>query len=92
MARLTVPSSILEGERIEKKQNNGNGTLTFLSFIELQIARKRHKVIGVFKSPHGHTRPSPSLKHVVLMPLSQIKKVLDIRETEGLCVLRFCES
>ncbi|KFQ40485.1 Protein ECT2 [Mesitornis unicolor] len=47
-----------------------------------QIARKRHKVIGAFKSPHGHTRPPASLKHVVLMPLSQIKKVLDIRETE----------
>uniref|UniRef100_A0A8D0H398 Epithelial cell transforming 2 n=1 Tax=Sphenodon punctatus TaxID=8508 RepID=A0A8D0H398_SPHPU len=46
------------------------------------IARKRHKVIGVFKSPHGQTRPPASLKHVVLMPLSQIKKVLDIRETE----------
>ncbi|XP_030351603.1 protein ECT2 isoform X5 [Strigops habroptila] len=46
------------------------------------IARKRHKVIGAFKSPHGHTRPPASLKHVVLMPLSQIKKVLDIRETE----------
>uniref|UniRef100_A0A8D0H7N7 Epithelial cell transforming 2 n=1 Tax=Sphenodon punctatus TaxID=8508 RepID=A0A8D0H7N7_SPHPU len=48
----------------------------------IQIARKRHKVIGVFKSPHGQTRPPASLKHVVLMPLSQIKKVLDIRETE----------
>ncbi|XP_010293173.1 PREDICTED: protein ECT2, partial [Phaethon lepturus] len=48
----------------------------------LEIARKRHKVIGAFKSPHGHTRPPASLKHVVLMPLSQIKKVLDIRETE----------
>ncbi|KFQ36052.1 Protein ECT2 [Merops nubicus] len=47
-----------------------------------QIARKRHKVIGAFKSPHGHIRPPASLKHVVLMPLSQIKKVLDIRETE----------
>ncbi|KFV80679.1 Protein ECT2 [Struthio camelus australis] len=47
-----------------------------------EIARKRHKVIGAFKSPHGHTRPPACLKHVVLMPLSQIKKVLDIRETE----------
>ncbi|KAL4823781.1 hypothetical protein H8958_008485 [Nasalis larvatus] len=46
------------------------------------IARKRHKVIGTFRSPHGQTRPPASLKHIHLMPLSQIKKVLDIRETE----------
>ncbi|XP_064441325.1 protein ECT2 isoform X3 [Mirounga angustirostris] len=46
------------------------------------IARKRHKVIGTFRSPPGHTRPPASLKHIHLMPLSQIKKVLDIRETE----------
>ena len=67
-------------------------TLTSLSSISLQIARKRHKVIGAFKSPHGHTRPPASLKHVVLMPLSQIKKVLDIRETEGLYVLKCWDS
>ncbi|KAM4695432.1 protein ECT2 isoform 1-T2 [Discoglossus pictus] len=48
----------------------------------LEIARKRHKVIGAFKSPHGQTRPPASLKHISLMPLSQIKRVLDIRETE----------
>ncbi|KAJ8797742.1 hypothetical protein J1605_017168 [Eschrichtius robustus] len=48
----------------------------------LLIARKRHKVIGTFRSPHGQTRPPASLKHIHLMPLSQIKKVLDIRETE----------
>uniref|UniRef100_F6ZEX5 Epithelial cell transforming 2 n=1 Tax=Xenopus tropicalis TaxID=8364 RepID=F6ZEX5_XENTR len=45
------------------------------------IARKRHKGIGAFKSPHG-TRPQACLKHIYLMPLSQIKKVLDIKETE----------
>ncbi|KFP52368.1 Protein ECT2, partial [Cathartes aura] len=73
-------------DRGEQKRNKTMAidllTLTSLSSISLQIARKRHKVIGAFKSPHGHTRPPASLKHVVLMPLSQIKKVLDIRETE----------
>nr|XP_033815184.1 protein ECT2 isoform X3 [Geotrypetes seraphini] len=48
----------------------------------LEVARKRHRVMTSFKSPHGHTRPPASLKHIILMPLSQIKKVLDIRETE----------
>ncbi|KAM9183915.1 protein ECT2 isoform 3-T3 [Mergus octosetaceus] len=62
--------------------DRGEQVTLFLFNDCLEIARKRHKVIGGFKSPHGHTRPPASLKHVVLMPLSQIKKVLDIRETE----------
>ncbi|XP_010213426.1 PREDICTED: protein ECT2 isoform X2 [Tinamus guttatus] len=62
--------------------DKGEQVTLFLFNDCLEIARKRHKVIGAFKSPHGHTRPPACLKHVVLMPLSQIKKVLDIRETE----------
>ncbi|NWR15170.1 ECT2 protein, partial [Emberiza fucata] len=62
--------------------DRGEQVTLFLFNDCLEIARKRHKVIGAFKSPHGHTRPPASLKHVVLMPLSQIKKVLDIKETE----------
>ncbi|XP_053808076.1 protein ECT2 isoform X3 [Vidua chalybeata] len=62
--------------------DRGEQVTLFLFNDCLEIARKRHKVIGAFRSPHGHTRPPASLKHVVLMPLSQIKKVLDIRETE----------
>ncbi|NWS68935.1 ECT2 protein, partial [Crotophaga sulcirostris] len=62
--------------------DRGEQVTLFLFNDCLEIARKRHKVIGGFKSPHGHTRPPASLKHVVLMPLSQIRKVLDIRETE----------
>lgn len=61
-------------------------TSTFFSPPKNQIARKRHKVIGTFRSPPGHTRPPASLKHIHLMPLSQIKKVLDIRETEGMVI------
>ncbi|XP_073088177.1 protein ECT2 isoform X2 [Manis javanica] len=62
--------------------DRGEQVTLFLFNDCLEIARKRHKVIGTFRSPHGHTRPPASLKHVHLMPLSQIKKVLDIRETE----------
>ncbi|XP_040205316.1 protein ECT2 isoform X2 [Rana temporaria] len=62
--------------------DRGEQVTLFLFNDCLEIARKRHKVIGTFKSPHGHTRPPASLKHVILMPLSQIKKVLDIRETD----------
>ncbi|XP_038599204.1 protein ECT2 isoform X6 [Tachyglossus aculeatus] len=62
--------------------DRGEQVTLFLFNDCLEIARKRHKVIGAFKSPHGQTRPPASLKHIRLMPLSQIKKVLDIRETE----------
>ncbi|XP_021109904.1 protein ECT2 isoform X3 [Heterocephalus glaber] len=62
--------------------DKGEQVTLFLFSDCLEIARKRHKVIGTFRSPPGHTRPPASLKHICLMPLSQIKKVLDIRETE----------
>uniref|UniRef100_A0ABM5G3S4 Protein ECT2 isoform X2 n=1 Tax=Pogona vitticeps TaxID=103695 RepID=A0ABM5G3S4_9SAUR len=62
--------------------DRGEQVTLFLFNDCLEIARKRHKGIGGFKSPHGHTRPPACLKHISLMPLSQIKKVLDIRETE----------
>ncbi|XP_061540617.1 protein ECT2 isoform X2 [Phycodurus eques] len=52
------------------------------------IARKRHKVINTFKSPLGQTRPPPPLKHITLMPLSQIRRVLDLQDTEE-CVNAF---
>ncbi|XP_038672070.1 protein ECT2 isoform X4 [Scyliorhinus canicula] len=62
--------------------DRGEQVTLFLFNDCLEIARKRHKVISSFKSPHGQTRPPASLKHVVLMPLSQIRGVLDIKETE----------
>ncbi|XP_045906318.1 protein ECT2 isoform X2 [Micropterus dolomieu] len=54
----------------------------------LEIARKRHKAINTFKSPLGQTRPPPPLKHIALMPLSQIRRVLDLQDTED-CVNAF---
>ncbi|NP_001088296.1 epithelial cell transforming 2 S homeolog [Xenopus laevis] len=62
--------------------DRGEQVTLFLFNDCLEIARKRHKVIGAFKSPHGQTRPPACLKHIYLMPLSQIKKVLDVKETE----------
>ena len=40
-------------------------------------------MISTFKSPVGQTRPPAQLKHIMLMPLSQIRKVLDLQDTEG---------
>lgn len=57
--------------------------VSFLLFFYVQIAGKRHKVINTFKSPLGQTRPPPPLKHIALMPLSQIRRVLDLQDTEG---------
>lgn len=72
-----VETVVLDDELCDR----GEQVTLFLFNDCLEIARKRHK-ISSFKSPHGQTRPPASLKHIVLMPLSQIKKVLDIKETE----------
>ncbi|XP_018551873.1 protein ECT2 isoform X2 [Lates calcarifer] len=62
--------------------DRGEHVTLFLFNDCLEIARKRHKVISTFKSPLGQTRPPPPLKHIALMPLSQIRRVLDLQDTE----------
>ncbi|XP_072246314.1 protein ECT2 isoform X2 [Leuresthes tenuis] len=62
--------------------DRGEHVTLFLFNDCLEIARKRHKVISTFKSPMGQTRPPSSLKHISLMPLSQIRRVLDLQDTE----------
>ncbi|XP_075341085.1 protein ECT2 isoform X5 [Odontesthes bonariensis] len=62
--------------------DRGEHVTLFLFNDCLEIARKRHKVISTFKSPMGQTRPPCSLKHISLMPLSQIRRVLDLQDTE----------
>ncbi|MBN3319614.1 ECT2 protein, partial [Atractosteus spatula] len=69
----------------DKPCDRGENVTLFLFNDCLEIARKRHKVITTFRSPHGTTRPPAPLKHITLMPLSQIRKVLDLRETEDCC-------
>ncbi|XP_056271042.1 protein ECT2 isoform X2 [Pseudoliparis swirei] len=68
--------------------DRGEHVTLFLFNDCLEIARKRHKVINTFKSPLGQTRPPPPFKHITLMPLSQIRKVLDLQDTEE-CVNAF---
>ncbi|XP_055363712.1 protein ECT2-like [Betta splendens] len=68
--------------------DRGEQVTLFLFNDCLEIARKRHKVINTFKSPLGQTRPPPPLKHIALMPLSQIRRVLDLQDTED-CVNAF---
>ncbi|XP_032388515.1 protein ECT2 [Etheostoma spectabile] len=68
--------------------DRGEHVTLFLFNDCLEIARKRHKVINTFKSPLGQTRPPPPLKHITLMPLSQIRRVLDLQDTED-CVNAF---
>nr|XP_015216106.1 PREDICTED: protein ECT2 isoform X1 [Lepisosteus oculatus] len=69
----------------DKPCDRGENVTLFLFNDCLEVARKRHKVITTFRSPHGTTRPPAPLKHITLMPLSQIRKVLDLRETEDCC-------
>uniref|UniRef100_A0A3Q2E2E8 Epithelial cell transforming 2 n=1 Tax=Cyprinodon variegatus TaxID=28743 RepID=A0A3Q2E2E8_CYPVA len=65
--------------------DRGENVTLFLFNDCLEIARKRHKVM---KGPLGQTRPPPPLKHIALMPLSQIRRVLDLQDTEE-CVNAF---
>ncbi|XP_030647507.1 protein ECT2 isoform X2 [Chanos chanos] len=66
----------------DKPCDRGEHVTLFLFNDCLEIARKRHKVISTFKSPLGQTRPPAQLKHIALMPLSQIRRVLDLQDTE----------
>nr|XP_020441510.1 protein ECT2 isoform X2 [Monopterus albus] len=68
--------------------DRGEHVTLFLFNDCLEIARKRHKVMNTFKSPVGQTRPPPPFKHIALMPLSQIRRVLDLQDTEE-CVNAF---
>ncbi|KAM6962669.1 protein ECT2 isoform 2-T2 [Aplochiton taeniatus] len=68
--------------------DRGEHVTLFLFNDCLEIARKRHKVINTFKSPMGQARPPAHLKHITLMPLSQIRMVLDLQDTED-CVNAF---
>ncbi|XP_029606895.1 protein ECT2 isoform X6 [Salmo trutta] len=67
----------------DKPCDRGEHVTLFLFNDCLEIARKRHKVISTFRSPLGQTRPAAQLKHITLMPLSQIRRVLDLQDTEG---------
>uniref|UniRef100_G3NBJ3 Epithelial cell transforming 2 n=1 Tax=Gasterosteus aculeatus aculeatus TaxID=481459 RepID=G3NBJ3_GASAC len=93
------PANLLSSHRIlvhrvetialgEQPCDRGEHVTLFLFNDCLEIARKRHKVINTFKSPLGQTRPPPPLKHIALMPLSQIRRVLDLQDTED-CVNAF---
>ncbi|KAG9343589.1 hypothetical protein JZ751_013759 [Albula glossodonta] len=62
--------------------DRGDHVTLFLFNDCLEIAKRRNRGIGTFRTPLGQTRAPAPLKHVVLMPLSQIKRVLDLRETE----------
>ncbi|XP_023688626.2 protein ECT2-like isoform X2 [Paramormyrops kingsleyae] len=62
--------------------DRGDHVTLFLFNDCLEIARKRNKAMATFKGPLGPMRPPATLKHVALMPLSQIRRVLDLQETE----------
>lgn len=93
------PANLLSSHRIlvyrvetialgDQPCDRGENVTLFLFNDCLEIARKRHKVINTFKSPLGQTRPPPPLKHITLMPLSQIRRVLDLQDNEE-CVNAF---
>ncbi|XP_036410522.1 protein ECT2-like [Megalops cyprinoides] len=66
----------------DKPCDRGDHVTLFLFSDCLEIARRRHKGIGTFRSPLVQARAPAPLKHVALMPLSQIRRVLDLRDTD----------
>lgn len=70
----------------EGLSSKGNPLILFLFSDQLEVCKKRSKAFNSLKSPnlnglHQKSAYKP-YKHVRLMPLSTIKKVIDIKETE----------
>lgn len=58
-----------------------------ISLVRVQVCKKRTKAFskennGSMGSKHGNMK---SYKHVDVIPLSSIFKVIDIKETDGTC-------
>uniref|UniRef100_A0A1B6CSH8 DH domain-containing protein n=1 Tax=Clastoptera arizonana TaxID=38151 RepID=A0A1B6CSH8_9HEMI len=67
-------------------RRKGDSLSMFLFSDVMEICKKRSKVFDTLKSPRDATAiklnaPKP-FKHIHLMPLSHIKKVIDIKETD----------
>ncbi|KAJ8274683.1 hypothetical protein COCON_G00093080 [Conger conger] len=66
----------------DKPCDRGDHVTLFLFNDCLEVARKRNRGIGTLRGPLAQAHGPSPLKHVALMPLSQIRRVLDLRETE----------
>lgn len=78
-------------ELADKEAGKGNNftekgcTISMILFSDaLEICKKRSKYASSHKSPHGTKSTQKTHKHIELLPLSHIRRVLDVNET-GTC-------
>lgn len=78
----------------EGLSGRGDHLVLFLFTDTLEICKKRSKAFNSLKSPKEANGLHPSklsqgkpYKHIRMLSLSTIKKVVDIRETDGLCII-----
>lgn len=80
-------SEVVQLSSSEGLSGKGNLLVLFLFTDQLEVCKKRSKAFNSLKSPntingfHQKSTTKP-YKHVKLMPLSSIKRVIDIKETE----------
>lgn len=77
-------------ELSEGLSGRGDHLVFFLFTDTLEICKKRSKAFGSLKSPNAtaglHSvklSQGKPYKHIKMLPLSSIRKVVDIRETDG---------
>ncbi|KAK5647138.1 hypothetical protein RI129_005602 [Pyrocoelia pectoralis] len=80
-------AEVIQLSSSEGLSNKGNFLVLFLFTDQLEVCKKRSKAFNTLKSPNtvnGYHQKSTTkpYKHVKLMPLSHIKRVIDIKETE----------
>ncbi|XP_071798925.1 protein ECT2-like [Asterias amurensis] len=69
-----------KGENFSEK---GGSISMFLFSDTLEICKRRGKPVSSFKSPHSNKIPTQKFyKHIELVPLSHIRRILDVQETE----------
>ncbi|XP_017768684.1 PREDICTED: protein ECT2 isoform X4 [Nicrophorus vespilloides] len=80
-------SEVVQLSSSEGLSGKGNPLVLFLFSDQLEICKKRSKAFNTMKSPntvnglHKNSASKP-YKHIKLMSLSNIKRVIDIKETE----------
>lgn len=90
--KFIAKTEVLQVSTTEGLSSRGNSLILFLFSDLVEVCKKKSKGFNNPKSPTGgvsHLQRPKLYKHVKLIPLNTIKKVIDIKETEQ-CQKVFC--
>ncbi|KAL5004653.1 hypothetical protein ScPMuIL_018109 [Solemya velum] len=62
--------------------DRGTPLSLFLFTDSLELCKRRTKVLNAYKSPASYKTPQKAYKHLEMLPLSSIRRILDFTETE----------